>query len=75
MVGRREYPNVRSHAAALIGKAQSAESFSRISSQLNGLNTDINTRITADVQQNQFDRCVDFQTESTDRREHGPGRG
>jgi len=37
---------------ALIGKAQSvANSFSRISSQLNGLNTDINTRITADVQQ------------------------
>jgi flagellar hook-associated protein 1 FlgK len=37
---------------ALIGKAQSvANGFSSISSQLNGLNTDINTRITADVQQ------------------------
>jgi flagellar hook-associated protein 1 len=36
---------------ALIGKAQSvANSFSSISSQLNGLNTDINSRITADVQ-------------------------
>src|SRR3984893_18580720 len=37
---------------ALIGKAQSvANSFSSISSQLNGLNADINSRITADVQQ------------------------
>jgi flagellar hook-associated protein 1 FlgK len=37
---------------ALIGKAQSlASSFSGISSQLNGLNNDINSRITADVQQ------------------------
>ncbi len=37
---------------ALIGKAQSvAYSFSSMSSQLNSLNTDINSRISADVQQ------------------------
>src|SRR3984893_13381449 len=37
---------------ALIGKAQSvANSFNSMSSQLNGLNSDINSRITADVQQ------------------------
>jgi len=37
---------------ALIGKAQSvANSFNSLSSQLNGLNSDINSRITADVQQ------------------------
>lgn len=37
---------------ALIGKAQGvANSFNSISAQLNGLNTDINSRITADVQQ------------------------